>query len=73
MAKYDVQNPPALRRLAAGGAQLRVFPGEVLDAAFKAANDIYAEIGAQNADFRAMYEAQVAFRSEFCLYNQIAD
>jgi TRAP-type mannitol/chloroaromatic compound transport system substrate-binding protein len=35
-AKYDAQNPPALRRLVASGTQLRPFPRSVLEAAEKA-------------------------------------
>src|ERR1041384_1604875 len=42
-AKYDASNPAALKRLIAGGAQLRPFPATVMDASFKAANEIYAE------------------------------
>ena len=34
MAKYDAQNPPALRKLVAGGTQLRPFPKPVLDACY---------------------------------------
>ena len=50
-AKYDARNPAALRRLVATGAQLRPFPQDVLEAALKAANDVYAEIAAKNAGF----------------------
>ncbi len=56
MAKYDVGNPAALRRLVSVGAQLRPFPEPVLDACFKAANETYAEITAKNADFKKVYE-----------------
>ena len=37
MAKYDILNPKALRELVAGGAQLRPFPQDVMEACFKAA------------------------------------
>jgi TRAP-type mannitol/chloroaromatic compound transport system substrate-binding protein len=73
MAMYDARNPPALRRLMQGGAQLRAFPADVLDAANKAATELYTEISGQNADFKAMYDNAVAFRNDFYLYNQIAD
>src|SRR5204862_4258586 len=39
MAKYDAQNPPALRRLVASGTQLRAFSRSILEAAAK---DFYA-------------------------------
>ena len=38
LAKYDAQNPPALRRLVAGGTQLRPFPKAVMEACYKAAH-----------------------------------
>jgi TRAP-type mannitol/chloroaromatic compound transport system substrate-binding protein len=72
-AKYDARNPPALKRLVAAGTQLRPFPTDVLDAAFKASQDLYAEISGRNADFKKIYDAAVAFRNDFYLYNQIAD
>jgi TRAP-type mannitol/chloroaromatic compound transport system substrate-binding protein len=73
MAMYDARNPAALKRLVQAGTQLRPFPAEVLDGLFKAATEMYAEIGSQNADFKRMYENAVAFRNEFYLHNQLAD
>ena len=66
-------NPAALKRLIAGGAQLRAFPPPVLDAAFKAANELYAEISASNADFKKVYDACVAFRGDQYLWWQVAE
>jgi TRAP-type mannitol/chloroaromatic compound transport system substrate-binding protein len=37
-ARYDAFNPPAVKRLVAGGTQLRAFSPAILDASFKAAN-----------------------------------
>ena len=48
-AKYDARNPAALRRLVSGGAQLRPFPQEILEASYKAANELYDELSAKNA------------------------
>ena len=72
-AKYDARNPRALRRLVAGGAQLRPFPQDVMEAALKAANDLYAEIGARNADFKRVHEAMKTFRNEEYLWFQVAE
>jgi TRAP-type mannitol/chloroaromatic compound transport system substrate-binding protein len=72
-AKYDAANPAALKRLIAGGAQLRPFSQQVLDASFKAANEIYAEIAAGNADFKKVYEAFRAFRNNEYLWWQVAE
>jgi len=72
-ARYDAINPGALRKLVAGGAQLRPFSGEVMEACFKASNEVYAELSAKNADFKTAYEALKAFRGEEYLWFQVAD
>ena len=73
MASYDAKNPAALRSLVAGGAQLRPYPDDVMVAGFAAANALYAEISAANADFKTIYDSQVAFRNEANLWNQVAE
>ena len=55
-AKYDAQNPVALKRLVASGAVLRPFPPEVMDACYKAANELYAELSAKNEWFKKIYD-----------------
>ena len=72
-AKYDAGNPAALKRLIAGGAQLRAFPPSVMDASFKAANEIYAEISGTNADFKKVYDSVTAFRGDQYLWWQVAE
>jgi TRAP-type mannitol/chloroaromatic compound transport system substrate-binding protein len=39
----------------------------------KAANEIYAEIGKTNADFKKVYEAFVSFRNDQYLWWQVAE
>jgi TRAP-type mannitol/chloroaromatic compound transport system substrate-binding protein len=73
LAKSDASNPPALRRLVAAGAQLRPFPQEVLEAAYKASNEVYAEISAKNADFKKVLDALRAFRNEEYLWFQVGE
>ena len=46
MAKYDAVNPPALKKLVAGGTKLHAFSPEIMEASFKAAEELYAEISA---------------------------
>ncbi len=72
-ARYDARNPQALRKLIAGGAQLRPFPIPVLEACLKAANEVYAEVTAGNADFKKVYDSMVAFRNEEYLWWQVAE
>ncbi|KLK92544.1 ABC transporter substrate-binding protein [Microvirga vignae] len=73
LAKYDAKNPAALRSLVGAGAQLRPFSAEILDAAFKATNEVYAEISAQNADFKKVIDSIRAFRNEEYLWFQVAE
>ncbi|WP_439572002.1 TRAP transporter substrate-binding protein [Phreatobacter sp.] len=72
-AKYDLQNPAALRRLVAAGTQLRPFPQEVMEACLAASNQLYADISARNADFKTIIEAMQATRSEQYLWWQVAE
>jgi TRAP-type mannitol/chloroaromatic compound transport system substrate-binding protein len=73
LARYDVLNPPALRKIVGGGAQLRPFSEPVLDACFAAANEVYNDISSKNADFKAVYDHMRAFRAEAYLWQQISE
>ena len=72
-ARYDVVNPPALRRLVAAGAQLRPFPLEIMESCLKVSNELYAEIATSNAAFKKAIEAMIAFRSEEYSWWQVAE
>ena len=72
-AKYDARNPAAIKSLVAGGAELRPFSQEVLAACHKAAEDLYAETSAKNADFKKFLEAQTAFKKDQYLWLQVAE
>jgi TRAP-type mannitol/chloroaromatic compound transport system substrate-binding protein len=72
-ARYDLQNPGALKRLVAGGTQLRPFSNEVLEASLKATNTLWAEISAKNADFKKSIEAMQAYRNDEYLWWQVAE
>jgi len=72
-ARYDMQNPAALKRLVASGTQLRPFTNEVLDACLKATNELWAEISAKNADFKKAIDAMQAYRSDQYLWWQVAE
>ena len=73
MARYDMQNPAALRRLVKAGAILKPFSETVLDACFKASNDIYAELSAKNAGFKKIYDSMTAVRAEQFLWFQLSE
>ena len=62
LARYDARNNEALGRLIAGGTKLRAYSNEILDAAEKAAFELYDEFAAKDADFKAVYEPWKVFR-----------
>jgi TRAP-type mannitol/chloroaromatic compound transport system substrate-binding protein len=72
-AKYDAQNPPALRRLVASGAQLRPFPRAVMEAAEKASYEVYDEMSAKSAHFKRIYPEWKIFRDEQFLWFRVAE
>ncbi|KAF0227719.1 MAG: twin-arginine translocation pathway [Beijerinckiaceae bacterium] len=72
-AKYDSRNPGALKQLVAAGTQLRPFPQEVMEACYKAANELYAETTAQNAKFKKIHDHMMAFRNDEYLWWQVAE
>lgn len=72
-ARYDVLNPQALRRLLATGTQLRAFPRDVLAACYRAAQEFYAETGAQNARFKRIHGEWDKFRADQTTWFRIAE
>ena len=72
-ARYDMQNPAAVKRLVAGGAQLRPFSNEILDAALKATNELWAELSAKNPEFKKTIDAMQAYRGDQLLWWQVAE
>jgi TRAP-type mannitol/chloroaromatic compound transport system substrate-binding protein len=72
-ARYDVLNPPALKKLLAGGAQLRPFSTEVMEACLKATNELWAEISAKNEDFKKLLAMMQSFRNDEYLWWQVAE
>jgi TRAP-type mannitol/chloroaromatic compound transport system substrate-binding protein len=72
-AKYDAGNPAAVKRLVAGGAQLRPFPPSVMDACLKAALEVYAAVSANNPMFKKVLDSTIAFRNDQYLWWQVAE
>jgi TRAP-type mannitol/chloroaromatic compound transport system substrate-binding protein len=72
-SKYDAENPLALKRLVAGGTLLRPFSLEIMEASYKAANEVYAEIGAANPRFKKIYENLTSFRGNSYQWWQVAE
>ena len=73
LAKYDARNPAALRRLLGAGTQLRPYSQEILEAAYKATNEVFDEVSAKNADFKKVVDSVKTFRNEGYLWFQVAE
>ncbi len=81
LAKYDARNPVALKQLIGAKIKLLPFSKDILDASFKASQQVYAENDAKSpewkkifADFRTFQRDQVAWfrvaESRFDTYMQ---
>lgn len=71
LARYDARNNDALGRLVEGGAQLRAYSPEIMDAAEKASFELYDELAAKDADFKAVYEQWKPFRERIYAWHNI--
>ena len=72
MAKYDAQNPPALRRLVRR-RPAAPFSKEIMDACYKAAMELYADESAKNPAFKKIYDAYLAFQKTQILWFRVAE
>jgi TRAP-type mannitol/chloroaromatic compound transport system substrate-binding protein len=73
VARYDQRNPAALRSLLKNGATLKGFPADVMDAAHKASDELYAETNAKNAAFKKVFDNWAPFRAESYFWWQVAE
>jgi TRAP-type mannitol/chloroaromatic compound transport system substrate-binding protein len=73
MAKYDAQNPMALRKLLASGTKLHAFPAPVMEASLKAAKELHSEVSATNANFKKAYDSLTAFSNNGYQWLQVAE
>jgi TRAP-type mannitol/chloroaromatic compound transport system substrate-binding protein len=73
VAKYDAQNPAALKRLIGGGTQLRAFSRENMVAAYKAALEVYRESSEKSPAFKAIYASMTKFREDQLLWFRVAE
>jgi TRAP-type mannitol/chloroaromatic compound transport system substrate-binding protein len=72
-ARYDARNPAALKQLVAAGTKLHRFPKDVMDAAFKASAEVYAELSAKNATWKKVFDDYIAFRRDENLWFRFAE
>ena len=72
-AKYDARNMGALKTLLSQGAKLHSFNKDIMSAAFKASNEVYAEMNDTNPAWKKIFSDYAAFRKETNLWFSIAE
>jgi TRAP-type mannitol/chloroaromatic compound transport system substrate-binding protein len=72
-AKYDAENPDAMRRLIAGGTKLRRFPQAVLEAAETASYELYEELKVKSKHWARIYPQWLKFRDEQFQWFRVAE
>ena len=72
-SRYDALNPAALKRLVQAGAVLKPFPQSVLDACFKANQELMNEASAKSPAFKKMFENQMAFQRDQVAWFRVAE
>jgi TRAP-type mannitol/chloroaromatic compound transport system substrate-binding protein len=73
VAKYDAQNPAALKKLVAGGTQLRAFSRDILVASYKASLEVYKEAQEKSPAFKKIYESMRKFQDDQLLWFRVAE
>ncbi|MBX6376761.1 MAG: TRAP transporter substrate-binding protein DctP [Acetobacteraceae bacterium] len=73
VSRYDNSNPQALRRLIAAGAQLRFWPREIMQAAWRAAAEVTEETASRNERFKKFWESYRRYRAEEYQWFRIAE
>jgi TRAP-type mannitol/chloroaromatic compound transport system substrate-binding protein len=73
MARYDALNIQALKRLLAAGVQLRAFNNQIMNASYKAAQEVYAELNEKNPEFKRLYDHYFAFQRDQVAWQQVIE
>ena len=73
LAKYDAENAEALRRVVAAGAELRPFSREIMEAAYREAQALYADTASKNPKFKKVYDAWSPFRDKEVTWFRVAE
>jgi len=72
-SKYDNDNPKALKELAASGVKLHPFSQPIMEAAWDASQQIYADICAKSATFKKIYDSMTSYRHDEVLWFRVCE
>ncbi|MEN3372758.1 TRAP transporter substrate-binding protein [Dechloromonas sp. ZS-1] len=73
MAEYDHKNPIALSKLLQNGVKLQSFSDEILNAAYKAAQQVYSDEAAKNPAFKKIYTEWEKYRKQQNAWFSVAE
>ena len=73
LANYDAKNPDALHKLIGGGAKVSIFPRDVMDATYKASQELWVELSAKNPDFAKIFPQWQAFQQSEASWFRLAE
>ena len=73
LAKYDARNPTALKQLLGAKAKLLPFSKEILDASFKASQEVYAENSAKSPEWKKIFADFQAFQRDQVAWFRVAE
>jgi TRAP-type mannitol/chloroaromatic compound transport system substrate-binding protein len=72
-AKYDAVNPQALKRLVAAKTQLKPFSKDLMDAGWKASQQVFAEHEARSPEFKKIHQDMRAFQRDQLLWTRFSE
>ncbi|QHJ00809.1 ABC transporter substrate-binding protein [Xylophilus rhododendri] len=72
-ARYDARNPTALKQLVGAKTKVVAFPKTVLDASFKTAMEVYADLDKNNPDWKKIYGDYRTFQKDQLLWSRFAE
>ena len=72
-SKYDAVNPPALRKIAASGTEIKKYPEELLKLFYEQTQALYSDLSQTNPIFRKIFAEHEKFRKETSLWLRFSD
>ena len=73
LAKYDALNPTALKQLVAAGSKVVPFSQAILDASYKASQEVYAANDAKSPEWKKIYADLRSFQRDAVLWFRFAE
>jgi len=73
MAEYDHKNPIALSKLLQSGVKLQKYSDEIMEAAYKAAQQLYADESAKNPAFKKIHTEYEKYRKTLNAWFSVAE